>query len=59
MATFGIRWWDGYFWVHIMWMHWKTKAWCSQRCQSRYRYRSLERALLSCQNAGAVIIFPV
>jgi hypothetical protein len=58
--TWGLRWWRGYWYVHLMWMHWKTGQWCSSCSMTRQRYRSLERALKAFAGVnGVVMIFPV
>lgn len=58
--TWGLRWYQGYFHVHLMWMHWKTGQWTSSRSMVRQRYRKLEQALKAFEKIeGAVVIFGV
>lgn len=58
--TWGLRWWQGFYHVHLMWMHWRTGHWTASRSMVRKRYRSLERALKDFEKIeGAVIIFGV
>ena len=58
--TWGLRWYQGYFHVHLMWQHWKTGRWTSSRSMVRKRYRKLEQALKAFEKIeSAVMIFPV
>jgi hypothetical protein len=57
--TWGLRYYDGHFHLHLMWMHWKTGYWTATRTVSR-RYKTLDLALKTFEEIdGAVIIFPV
>lgn len=58
--TWGLRYWEGYFHVHLMWMHWRTGHWLANRTVAHQRYKTLERALKAFEEVdGAVMIFPV
>jgi hypothetical protein len=57
--TWGLRYWNGHFHVHLMWMHWKTGYWTSSRSMIRKEYHSLEAALKELDGiTGVVMIFP-
>jgi hypothetical protein len=56
--TWGLRYYDGHFHLHLMWMHWRTGYWTATRTVSR-RYRTLDIALASTRDIGAVMLFPV
>jgi len=62
MITCGLRWWRGYFHLHLMWSHWKTGQWCSSRSMIRKRYKTIEAALKQFEHNNGVnvvvMIFP-
>lgn len=62
-VTWGLRYYEGYFYAHLMWMHWNTKQWQASRSLIRKRYRTLEQAIKSLESANGVdsvvMIFPV
>ena len=60
---YGLRWWNGYFYLYLMWSHWKTSQWCaSRRLLGNRRYKTIEAALRQFgDNNGVnvvVMIFP-
>jgi hypothetical protein len=58
--TWGLRWGEGgYFYLHLMWQHWRTGHWTATRTVSR-RYATLEMALKQFETIdGVIMIFPV
>jgi hypothetical protein len=59
VTTFGLRYWNGYFHFHVMWMSLTPPyGWNSSRM--RNRYRDLDKALRHIDTKDTVvIIFPV
>lgn len=58
--TWGLRYYQGHFHLHLMWMQWRTGQWMSQRSLIRAKYKTLDRALLELRSmVGTVMIFPV
>lgn len=59
-TTYGIRYYNGWFVVHIMWMDvFPPRQWRSSRFMISRRYKTVETALMTLEKADAVMIFPV
>lgn len=59
-TTYGIRWYKGYFHIHLMWVNaLPPHQWLSSRRMFRRHFLTLDRALNYLEKADAVMIFPV
>jgi hypothetical protein len=59
MGNYGIRWENGYWVLHILWMEpLGQRRWCSNSRMLKRRSRSLDRLLAGMTGVEAVMLFP-